>query len=325
VADTHTEGNPTRILLAGLDLPAGLSVPEVRAWLRDEADWVRTRLVHEPRGGALTCAVVPVPGRGPHWDVGAVLLEPGSYPPMCGHCMIGFAATAVELNLVPGASRTGDESRLRILTPAGVVQARVTHPTGSAAQVTLVNVPSYVAAATTWDLPDGQVPIDVTYGGDHYLTIDAAVLGLSLERGEARVITDLAVRARETLAQSGFRDPETGDLLDVYQVMFFRRLDPGTFRLVVVAPPGVIDRSPCGTGSSALVALLVDRGEVLRGQTIVTQSIIGSTFQVCAEAHTDVNGRSAVVPEVTGAAFINSFSTVVADRLDRWRNGFPPL
>jgi proline racemase len=333
VVDSHTAGNPTRILLSGLDIPAGVgSVEALRGWLAREADWVRTRLVHEPRGGGLTCAVVPLFTAGPGWDIGAVILEPGSYPPMCGHCMIGFSVAIAELGLLPEVlSPASDEGRIRILTPAGVVRSRVHRDPGGRRLVTLTNVASYPVATLTSTMSSGaRVNVELLFGGDYYLTVDADELGLRLDRAEARQIGQLAAEIRAGCTAGGLTDPVTGAALDVYQVMFYRSLESAggrtaRARVVVVAPPGVIDRSPCGTGSSALLASLAARGAVSAGTTLTTESIIGSRFALEVEDIAEVDGRPAVIPALTGSAYLNGFLAIAADPDDPFQDGFPPL
>ena len=135
----------------------------------------------------------------------------------------------------------------------------------------------------------------------------------------------VARRIRAAYTAADVLDPLTGTSLDVYQVMFFQRLAGDRVKIVVVAPPGVIDRSPCGTGSSALFALLWTNGEIAADQALTSESIIGSTFTVLAgDAHVR-RGRSEVTPLLTGTAFINGFLTIAADRQDALRDGFPPL
>ena len=331
VADSHTGGNPTRIVLDGVTLPPeARTVDAARLWLRDNADWVRTRLVHEPRGGGLTCAVLPVETREDGCDIGAVILEPGSYPPMCGHCMIGFASVIVELDLIGGLwDQHPAETRFRIRTPAGPVgvTARRTTP-DKPVTITLTNVGSYVVQRGQCELRRGIVPADLLYGGDFYITVDAERIGLSLDRDNATEIVSLAREIKAAYTAGGVVDPLTGETLDVYQVMFFRRLADGPApraKIVVVAPPGVIDRSPCGTGSSALYANLRTLGELPADGTLTTESIIGSTFTVRSEISREDRGRLEVIPLLTGTAFINGFLQVAVDARDVLQDGFPPL
>ncbi|SNT50761.1 proline racemase family protein [Rhodococcoides kyotonense] len=329
VVDSHTAGNPTRIVVGGdaiADLVVG-DVPAVRQHLRDDADWLRTRLVHEPRGGALTCAVLPVYETGEDWDIGAVILEPGSYPPMCGHCMLGFTVVAAEMNLVPAVRWVEDTLSFGIRTPAGVIGATARREAGAVVSATIVNVESRVVTSWPIRIGDADVVVDLVYGGDYYLCVDAVELGLDLVRSEADTIVGLARELAEKATATPILDPRTGEPLDVYQVLFHRRSKAEALRerVVVVAPPGVIDRSPCGTGSSALLALLADRGEIRTGEVLETESIIGSEFLLRAESVRMEGGIVVTVPSITSSAHINGFSAVVVDSRDALRDGFAPL
>lgn len=327
--DSHTGGNPTRIVLSGIDLPEhARTVDAARIWLRDHADHWRRRLTHEPRGGGLTCAVLPIPGREDGCDIGAVILEPGSYPPMCGHCMIGLASTIVEMDLLPDLWReNAEEARFSIRTPAGPVGATARREDGRFVSVTLTNVESCAVSSGSCLVEGREIPVELLYGGDYYISVDADRIGLPLERGAATEIVRLARLLRAAYAADGVRDPLTGDLLDVYQVLFYRR-DPATpqkAKIVVVAPPGVIDRSPCGTGSSAIFAKLVSEGAIRPESVLTTESIIGSTFAVTAAGLREAPGRLFVRPALTGRAHINGFLTIAVDAEDPLADGFAPL
>lgn len=329
VVDSHTGGNPTRIVLSGIDIPAEVcGVDNTRAWLRDHADYWRRRLVHEPRGGGLTCAVLPVETREDDCDIGAVFLEPGSYPPMCGHCMIGFASVIVELNLLPDLwKHSPSEARFRIRTPAGPVGVLARREGGKLADVTLTNVPSYVVSASLCDVEDRMVPVSLLYGGDYYISVDADAAGLSLDRQNATEIVRVARLLRDTFTREPVRDPLSGAVLDVYQVLFFQYHPdlPGQAKIVVVAPPGVIDRSPCGTGSSAFFARLITEGLLQPDETLTTHSIIGSTFTLTARQVSEEYHRLMITPALTGRAHINGFLLIAADADDELADGFSPL
>ena len=327
--DSHTGGNPTRIVLSGIDLPAEIAtVDATRAWLRDNADHWRRRLVHEPRGGGLTCAVLPVETKEDGCDIGAVILEPGSYPPMCGHCMIGFASVIIELELLPRLwAANPNETRFRIRTPAGPVGVTAHKDAGRFSTITLTNVESFVVRADECQIDGRVMPVELLYGGDYYISVDADSIGLSLDRDNATEIVRLARQLKATYTEGGVRDPISDELLDVYQVLFYRR-DPTTntrAKIVVVAPPGVIDRSPCGTGTSALFAKFVTEGAIEPHDVLTTESIIASTFTVTAEKVRNTKDRRYVTPLLTGRAYINGFLTIAADSEDVLADGFAPL
>lgn len=327
--DSHTGGNPTRIVLSGIDLPSNVAtVDAARAWLRDNADHWRRRLVHEPRGGGLTCAVLPVPSKEDGCDIGAVILEPGSYPPMCGHCMIGFASVIVELDMLPNLWRDNPaETEFRIRTPAGPVGVVARREGEKFTTITLTNVESFVVKREDCDVDGQTMPVELLYGGDYYVSVDAGKIGLSLDRGNATEIVRLARRLKDAYTANGVYDPISNDLLDVYQVLFYEYhpAAPHNARIVVVAPPGVIDRSPCGTGTSALFAKLVTEGKIEPGDTLTTQSIIGSTFTVTAKKVRNTEERQYITPALTGRAYINGFLIIAADEDDVLADGFAPL
>lgn len=328
--DSHTAGNPTRIVLSGIDLPADVvTVDAARLWLRDNADHWRRRLVHEPRGGGLTCAVLPVPTTEDGCDIGGVILEPGSYPPMCGHCMIGFATVIGELDLLPDLWRDDPLlAQIRIRAPAGPVGAKIRRDrVGGPLTVTLSNVPSYVVLDRIVRVDGRPMRAELLYGGDFYISVDAASIGLSLSRDNATEITRIARLLRAAFVTVPPKDPITGEDLDVYQALFYDH-DPATpdrAKIVVVAPPGVIDRSPCGTGSSALHAKLVTEGHLRPDDVLETESIIGTRFHVTTDKIVTTAARMFVSPLLTGQAHINGFLTIAVDPADRLADGFDPL
>ncbi|WP_266065107.1 proline racemase family protein [Brucella intermedia] len=327
--DSHTGGNPTRIVLSGIELPSHVhGVDAARAWLRDSADHWRTRLVHEPRGGGLTCAVLPVASKEDGCDIGVVILEPGSYPPMCGHCMIGFASVIIELDLLPDLwGKDPSVARFGIRTPAGPVGVTALREDGKFSTITITNVESFIVKNSICTVEGRDLPVELLYGGDYYISLDAAEIGLSLDRGNATEIVRMARLLKEAYTAEGVRDPISGELLDVYQVLFYNHdtASPRSAKIVVVAPPGVIDRSPCGTGTSALFAKLVTEGKIGPDETLTTESIIGSTFTVTASAVRETAGRRLVKPNLTGRAYINGFLTIAADVDDVLADGFAPL
>lgn len=325
--DSHTGGNPTRIVLAGIDLPEqARTVDAARLWLRDHADHWRRRLVHEPRGGGLTCAVLPIPSQEDGCDIGAVILEPGSYPPMCGHCIIGFASVIIEMDLLPDLwARDKSIAQFAIRTPAGRVGVTARRKNEKFTTITLTNVESFVVSRSECIVEGATIPVELLYGGDYYISVDASKIGLSLNRDNATEIVRLSRLLRETYTRSGVYDPLTGELLDVYQVLFYNHNEADRAKIVVVAPPGVIDRSPCGTGTSALFAKLVTEGKLDPDDTLTTESIIGSTFTVTAERHNKTNERHFITPALTGRAYINGFLFIAADADDELADGFTPL
>lgn len=327
--DSHTAGNPTRIVLSGIDLPTDVkTVDAARLWLRNNADYWRRRLVHEPRGGGLTCAVLPIATQQDGCAIGAVIMEPGSYPPMCGHCMIGFGTVIAEMNLLPDLWKENDaQASFSVRTPAGPVGITVRRENGRIADVTLKNVASFVVMNSECQIGEQTVTVDLLYGGDYYISVDAEKIGLSLDRDNATNIVQFARKLAAEYTCNGVTDPLTNDILDVYQVLFYNydsNIEKKA-KIVVVAPPGVIDRSPCGTGTSAFFAKLVTEGRLNPEDQLSTYSIIGSRFTVTSAGINVSSGRKFVTPAVTGQAYINGFLLIAADEKDSLADGFSPL
>lgn len=242
--------------------------------------------------------------------------------------MIGFASVIIELGLLPGLwAANENETSFRIRTPAGPVGVTARRSNGAFSTITLTNVESFVVCSETLAVDGRQMPVELFYGGDYYISVDADSIGLSLGRDNATEIVRLARLLKAAYTKDGVKDPLSGEELDVYQVLFYRRDINYTRRakIVVVAPPGVIDRSPCGTGTSALFAKFVTNGEIQAHETLTTESIIGSTFTVTADHIRDTPGRHYVTPLLTGRAYINGFLTIAADSKDALADGFAPL
>lgn len=321
--DSHTEGNPTRIIVSGFGEVRGSTVAEKREYVMKHMDGLRKMLLHEPRGGGLNCAVLPLPPCDPAADVCAIIMEQDEYVPMCGHCMIGLATTLVELNLV---KREMPRTTLVIETPAGLVTAEVETNGQHVGPVTLRNVPCFLAHRDVeLTLSDGTtITADIAFGGDFYICVSADLLGLDIAPSSAPEIVHHAGRVRAAAEHVPVIHPARPDLNRAYMVMFYRQdaIDPTTYRNVVIAPPGAIDRSPCGTGTSALLARLVARGLLQPEETLTNQGIVGTAFMARVAECTSVGSLPAVIPAVTGRAYLTGFHQWVVDPTDPFPTGF---
>jgi proline racemase len=278
-------------------------------------------LVHEPRGGGLMCAVLVLEPCDPEADVSVIFLEQDEYPPMSGHSVIGVAMTLVETGMIP---RSGSRTRIVIDTPAGLVTAWVETPGGGTGAVTIELPTSFVAAE---HVPVGlgeSVTADIAYGGDYYACVDAGSVGLSLTRDNTDAMRSTAAAIRRSLSELRFPHPTRPYIDRVYYVLFWERVEgdrPRT-RNVVICPPGVVDRSPCGTGTASLLALMHHRGSIGVGETLVNEGILGTAFLGCIDRLETIAGKAAVVPRVTGTAYITGFQQFVLDRRDPFPAGF---
>lgn len=300
--DTHTEGEPTRIVTDGIDRSsfAGGSVADQRDRFRAELDWVRELLMKEPRGhDDMFGAVVTEPAH-EQADAGAFFMDSGGYLDMCGHGTIGVVTALLE------REERDVDPVVTLETPAGLVETRPTVEDGVVTSVTLRNVESFVYDRTVVDIegPAGEmtVPVDVVYAGNFFALIDSEDVSLSVETANTDVFVDLGVRIRERVnANLDVVHPHTGREGTVSCTEFYESR-PAADRNIVVFGNGSVDRSPCGTGTCAKMTLLHEHGELGLDEPYLYESVIGTRFEgrlIDAEKR---DTRVVVTPVVAGSA-----------------------
>jgi proline racemase len=307
--DYHTAGEPFRIVVEGTPAISGDTVLERREFARttEPVDEVRKLLCHEPRGHAdmYGCFLVPPDDEGA--DLGVLFWHKDGYSTACGHGTIALGCWAVETGRVAAAS--DGETDVVIDVPSGRVVARVSCSGGTVESVAFRNVASYVIATDIeLRLRDGTVKVDVSYGGAIYASVAASALGLSVIPDD---YTDLIRVGREVKAALQAtrmaQHPDDARLSGIYGTILYDDLGavPGGLhqRNVTVFADGEVDRSPCGSGTSARVALLVAAGRMRPGQTLTHDSIIGTRFTAQVIEQKDTTQRSAVVVDVRGMAY----------------------
>lgn len=322
--DTHTGGEPTRTIIGGLPKIPGASMGEKMLYLRDNLDDFRTFLMLEPRGHEVMSGAIVTEPTHPQAHVGVVYIEVGGYLPMCGHDTIGLATALVETGFVEVQE---PETTIILDTPAGLVEAFVEVEDHVAKSVTFKNIPSFVMARdVTIQVPKlGEITIDVSYGGNVYAIVNAKDVGLKVETREAPDIIAIGNRIKEAVnEQVPIQHPEKDFINKCTHVEFSTQpTSPKAHRKnAVVFPPGAIDRSPCGTGTSAKLASLYARGQWNIGEEFVHESIIGTLFRGKIREETTIGDYKAVVPEITGSAYIMGFNTLVLDPDDPLPKGF---
>ena len=343
--DLHTEGEPLRVILAGFPDLEGDTVLERRRTAREEHDALRRALMWEPRGhpDMYGCLVMPPVTR--EADFSVLFLHNEGYSTMCGHGIIGVTKLAVESGWVGvkagepvdsadaanggGAGGASEQVRVSIDTPAGLVRATAGVADGRVGSVRFLNVASFVAALDRRVNVEGlgTVSYDLAFGGAFYAYVDAEALGLSLAPPRADEIIAAGKRIKDAVADSDaalLAHPGDADLGFLYGTVFTGPAErTGRHsRHVCVFADGELDRSPTGTAVSGRLAILYCRGEVAVGEEIVIESILGSRFTGRIANATSVGGRSAVVPEVGGRAYVTGRHQFVLDPEDPWREGF---
>lgn len=320
--DTHTGGNPTRTITSGAPHLAGGTMTEKMVYMSEHHDDFRQALMYEPRGHEVMSGCVLTEPCNPTADVGVVFIETGGYLPMCGHDTIGVCTALIEGGIFPV-----DKKVLRLDTPAGLVEAKLDIEDGKVKLVTFTNVPSFLYRKDVLvDVPEvGEVTLDIAYGGNFYGIVDARLLGLALEPANSKRIVQTAIRIREAVnRQIEVVHPEIPVIRGMTHVEFYSNAvsSLADCRNTVVVPPGGIDRSPCGTGTSAKVAVLYTKGELAIKQQFVHESIVGSLFYAQVLKETQVGGLPAVVPQVSGSAWVTGFHHFVLNGKDEQNTGF---
>ena len=334
--DAHACGEPGRVITGGVLGVPGRTMFEKKCWLESHADHIRLRMLREPRGyPAANCNLI-LPPTHPEADAGFVIMEQVEYPPMSGTNTICVVTVLLETGMVPAVEPV---TRLKLDTPAGLVAVEAEVRAGKVKRVTFRNLPAF---ATHLDTPIevrglGTVTVDVAYGGMFYVIADAALLGLRLVSEDAREIVRVAemikAAAREQLPVAHPENPAIAGVT-IAQISG-PPVDPGAHRrnAVVVSTgtldwsrpsswTGALDRSPCGTGTCAKMAALHAKGQLALGADFVHEGILGTVFTGRLVEETRVGPYPAVVPTLSGQAWITGFAQYVVDPDDPFPNGF---
>jgi proline racemase len=326
VVGAHAEGEVGRVITGGVLPPPGLTMFERMTRLRHEQDWLRRMLLFDPRGSVSTAVNLITPPAGAAADIGMIVIESDYYVPMSGSNLICTVTVALETGLLPMHE---PRTVVRVDTPAGLVEAIAECDGGRCRRITFRNVPSFVLHrdATIEVAGHGPLRVDVAYGGMMYVIADAAPLGFALARDEARDLVTLGERIKAAAAeQLVARHPENPAIHTVNQTLFAGpiRVEDGGKRSknAVVISPGRLDRCPCGTGSSARLALLHARGELGVGETLWHQSILDTEFACRVVQTATAGGVPAVIPEVSGRAWLTGISYYGVDPDDPFPEGY---
>ncbi|MGH6718302.1 MAG: 4-hydroxyproline epimerase [Alphaproteobacteria bacterium] len=321
--DGHTCGNPVRLVAGGGPPLAGRTMSERRQDFLARFDWIRRALMFEPRGHDVMSGAILYPPLAEGCDVGILFIETSGCLPMCGHGTIGAVTAALEHGLVaPRADGT-----LRLDAPAGVVTASYERNGRFVDRVRIANVPSFLAAeGVRIDCPGiGELVVDVAYGGNFYAIVEAQPGYTGLDALSAGDIVRLSPVVRRAVnAAIDMVHPDDATIRGVSHVMWTgpARDPKADARNAVFYGDKAIDRSPCGTGTSARMAQLAARGKLAVGDEFVHESIIGSLFHGRVEAATTVGNRPAIRPSVAGWARVTGLNTITVDPRDPFALGF---
>ncbi|SDI06433.1 proline racemase family protein [Alteribacillus bidgolensis] len=322
--DTHTGGNPTRTILSGVPSLQGKTIEEKMKDMKTNYDWVRKLLMYEPRGHDVMSGAVLLEPCHPSADVGVIYIETGGYLPMCGHDTIGFCTALVETGKV---DMTEPCTALTLETPAGLVRVEIKIEDGRAKEVTFNNVPSFFLESI--EVEDDEmkktIACDIAYGGNFYGIIDARSLSLDLTPENSARIIEKAVSFRQKINKEHvIRHPEKPFINGLTHIEFFEPSKHSDVHVknTVVVPPAGIDRSPCGTGTSAKLATLFAKQEIKKGEIFCHESIVGSVFKGQVLDEINVQGVCAVETQISGSAWITGAHQFFLDPEDPLTEGF---
>jgi 4-hydroxyproline epimerase len=321
--DGHTCGNPVRLVAGGGPLLEGSTMMERRAHFLAEYDWIRTGLMFEPRGHDVMSGSILYPPTRPDCDIAILFIETSGCLPMCGHGTIGTVTMAIENGLV----RPKTPGVLRLDTPAGLVIAEYRQEGDYVEEVRITNVPSFLhAEGLTVDCPDlGELKVDVAYGGNFYAIVEPQDNYTDMADYSAGQLLAWSPVVRRRLNEKySFEHPENPGINRLSHMLWTGRPKHAEAhaRNAVFYGDKAIDRSPCGTGTSARMAQLHAKGKLRQGDAFVHESIIGSLFKGRVEKETSVANKPAIVPSIGGWARQTGLNTIFIDDRDPFAHGF---
>lgn len=330
IIDSHTAGNPTRHIVAGVPKTVGRTMAEKMAYCKEHLDWVRAASMMEPRGNSAFGGVIYTAPCNEEADMGVIYFDAGSYMTMCGNGTIAVVTVIVETGMVPMVEPT---TVVKLDTPSGLVTCEATVKDGHVTKVSFVNVPCFFYAEKEIDVAgvDRPVNVAISYGGNPYAIVAAKDLGVVVGPMNTRALIDAAIRVKQAAAQQiGFEHPTQPFIREISGVVIYQDPEvPGAnFKEVAIFPPLVeggqvtLDRSPCGTGTSARIAMEYAKGNLGKNERFVHESIIGTLFEGEVMEETTVGPYVAVVPKISGSAYLIASGDMIFDPRDPIGNGF---
>jgi 4-hydroxyproline epimerase len=317
--DAHTCGNPVRVVAGGGPNLQGATMSEKRQHFLKEYDWIRKGLMFEPRGHDMMSGAILYPPHNPNNDVAILFIETSGCLPMCGHGTIGTITIAIEEGLIQPKT----PGKVLMEAPAGLVAIEYQQTGTKVDWVRLTNVKSYLAAENlSIDCPElGELTFDVAYGGNYYAIVDPQKKFSGIQDFTASKIIQYSQEVRKRINEkypNQFIHPENDTIRDVSHMLWTGTpINPASSgRNAVFYGDKAIDRSPCGTGTSARMAQLYAKGALKKGEEFVHESFIGSTFIGRIEDEVTLAGKKAIIPSIQGWAKVYGYNNIVIDDED---------
>jgi proline racemase len=321
--DAHAAGEPLRLILDGFPAPPGATMLEKRAWLKKHADHLRRAIMLEPRGHTDMYGALLTDPVSPGADRGVLFMHNEGYSTMCGHGVIAVATIAFERGLVTPANA----GEIVLDSPAGPIRAKPTiAPGGRVASVSFVNVPSFVLhAGVPVRLGTRPLLVDVAFGGAFYAIVDSEAVGIPIQAARIQDLRRAGMEIKHAV-EAGRRivHPHDAGLKGIYGTIFTGQANDQSadLRNVTIFADAEVDRSPCGTGTSAVMAVLDAMDLLPDDRPFVHESVVGTRFRGRVAGRTMVGDHAAIIPEIEGSAWITGEHTFLVDEEDPLREGF---
>jgi len=325
VVSCHAEGEVGDVIVGGVAPPPGETIWEQSRWIAQD-ETLRNFVLNEPRGGLFRHVNLLVPPKDPRAQMAWIIMEPEDTPPMSGSNSICVATVLLDSGILP---MTEPETRLVLEAPGGLIEVVAQCKDGKAERIEVRNVVSFADKLDAWIEVEGigSLQVDTAYGGDSFVIVDAGRLGFSLNADEAADLVKTGLKITKAAnEQLGFVHPLNPDWghISFCQIAapLTRENGVAVSANAVVIKPGKIDRSPTGTGCSARMAVLHAKGQLQVGEQMIGRSIIGSEFQCRIDSITEISGRPAIVPCISGRGWITGTHQYMLDPGDPWPEGY---
>ncbi|MBF0211432.1 MAG: proline racemase family protein [Desulfamplus sp.] len=334
--DTHTAGEPTRIITAGIPNIVGKTMLDKKLWLQNNMDNVRKMVMLEPRGHKDMFGAILTQPVSEDADAGVIFMDGKGYLDMCGHGSIGSVTVLLNSGMIPINQESGKTQKVVIDTPAGKITAHAEFENGVTTSVKICNVPAFYYDSVVVELPSiGKINVNISYGGNFFALVNAEELNMEVDIANIDRLTAVGIEIRNRV--NGLIEvihPESKNrcevaLTEIYQDALPETSDDTTKSIskyhsknIVVFGNGQIDRSPCGTGTCAKMAYLYSKKKLAIGEPYIHASIINTTFVGRIIKETSAGDKKAILPEITGRAHITGFHNFVLEKDDPFNEGF---
>lgn len=322
--ETHTFGEPTRIINGGLLKLKGETVAEQRDYMAEHYDWLRRSLIQEPRGHRDMFGAVLLPPTRDGVDFGVIFMDNTNFLNMCGHATIGVSTAIVEMGMV---EVTEPETKLVLETPAGLVYPTVKIENNRVTSVTFENVPAFLEQRDVIIEVDGigEITTDISFGGNYFAWVNIEQIGEEIHVSNGTKLKEMGKLIKEKVNEKISVQHPTNSYINTIDIVTFYgkpTIPEATYKNVHIFSDRQADRSPGGTGTTAMVARMVGRDELKIGEEVVCEGFVGGTFTGKATKRVKLGDVDAVVTEVTGTAFVTGFQNILVDPYDPFKHGF---